>query len=165
MDENKSLISIFINQVLVVFSMSIIAISIVGWFMGDINKGVEGLLSLGSHGLSYASLMQMLIFSIVQGVFTVIISSNLFIKKMMLLWRVALIFVASVISAVAFAILFHWFPTENSEAWKWFIISMTICFIIAFVFTLIKLKLENKKYNKLLSNYKIKLNQKKDDEK
>jgi len=165
MDENKSLIITFLNQVLTTFGISIIAISIVGWSMGDVTKGIEGLLSMGRDGLSYVSLLQVLIFSITQGIFRIITGSDLFIKKMMLLWRVTLMFLLSIISAIILSILFHWFPTESFEAWMGFIISMTACFAFGLIFMLVILKLENKKYDELLSNYKIKLNQKKDDEK
>ena len=165
MDENKSLIVIFFNQVITVFGLAIIVISIVGWVVGDVTKSVESLLSIGRDGLSYASLLQVLIFSVVQGIFRITIVSDLFFKNMMLLWKLVLMFSASIISAIVFSILFHWFPTNSFEAWKWFIISMIVSFTIGVILTLIKLKLENKKYNKLLINYKIKHNQKEDGEK
>ncbi|MCL2322211.1 MAG: hypothetical protein FWC47_08925 [Oscillospiraceae bacterium] len=163
MDENKSLITIFFNQVFLTFGLAIIAISIVGWSVGDVTKGTVSLLSLGCEGLSYKSLLQVFIFSFFEGIITLIFNPNLFIKKMMLLWRIVLVFAASLVLAIVCSILFHWFPTGNFLAWIGFIASTTVGFMIGLIYALIKIRLENKKYNELLTNYKK--NQKGDDEK
>ncbi len=156
MKEDKSLIVEFVKQVFTTFAAAIIAISIVGWFMGDAEKGSGGLFDLGSRGLSYRSMLQILIFSFTIGVFRILLLSDLIIKKMMLLWKMMLMFFLSFVSATLCSILFHWFPIESRHAWISFIISISVCFVIGVLAMIVKTKLEDRKYHKLLSAYKEK---------
>ena len=156
MKEGKSLIVEFVKQVFNTFAAAIIAISMVGWFMGDAEKGSGGLFDLGSSGLSYCSMLQILIFSISIGVLRILLLSDLILKKMMLLWKTMLMFFLSFVSATVCSVLFHWFPIESRHAWIGFIISITVCFVIGVLAMIIKIKLEDRKYQKLLSAYKEK---------
>lgn len=158
MDENKSVVVEFFKQVLITFATAVIAVSIVGWFVGDTTKEIGGLLSLGRDGLSYSSLLQIFIFSLTPAGIKTLLFSNFFAKRMLLLWRTTLMFILSFIMAVLLSMMFGWFPIGSWQAWLSFLISITICFAIGIFFMVIKTKLEDKKYSKLLSNYKAKQN-------
>lgn len=164
MKEDKSLIVEFVTQVFLTFAAAIFAISIVGWFVGDMEKGSGGLFSLGGDGLSYKAMLQIFIFSLSTGGLRILLLSDLIFKKMMLLWKMVLMFLLSFLSATICSVLFHWFPIENWQAWVSFIISITVCFVIGVLTMIIKIKLEDRKYDKLLSAYKEK-QKKKGDEK
>ncbi len=164
MNENRSVLVDFFKTALTTFASAIIAISIVGWLVGDVTKEVGGLLSLGREGISYVSIMQVFIFSLVQAGIKVLLLSNIFFKKMMLLWKTVLMFLLSFAAGVLFSVLFRWFPIESLEAWIGFLVSISACFIIGILVVIAKTKLEDRKYKMLLSNYKARQNQEKGDE-
>lgn len=163
MKEEKSLLVEFVSQVLLTFAAAMIAISIVGWFVGDVEKGSVGLYSLGADGLSYKAMLQIFIVSLTTGGLRILLLSDLFLKKMMLLWKLVLMFVMSFLAATVCAVIFQWFPTENWQAWISYIISITVCIVLGVLAMVIKIKLEDRKYDKLLSAYKEKQKNKKGD--
>lgn len=158
MNGSKSVVVEFFKQVLITFAAAVIAVSIVGWFVGDTTKEVGGLLSLGRDGLSYSSLFQIFIFSLTSAGIKILLFSNFLAKRMLLLWRTSLMFLSSFIAAVLLSVLFRWFPIGSWQAWLGFFISITVCFAIGILFMAIKTKLEDQKYSKLLSDYRAKQN-------
>ena len=63
-------------------------------------------------------------------------------------------FTLSFISAVGVAVFFEWFPIGIGKSWISFLVSATLCFIISILVLIIRIKIEDKKYGKLLSAYK-----------
>jgi hypothetical protein len=53
-----------------------------------------------------------------------------------------------------FVVIFKWLPNNNLFSWLGFIFSTIFCFAVSFILTLLKMKLEGKRYDKLLANYK-----------
>ncbi len=155
MNENNSLIVSFFKNLLLTFGAAVIAISVVGWFSGGSTMEGSGLLSLGRLGLSYPALLQVFLFSALQAGLSILFLSNLVFKEMMLLWRIVLLFTLSFLFTILLSILFQWFPIESWEAWLSFILSVSLCFGLGILAMLLKTKLEDRKYQKLLSNYKI----------
>ena len=153
-DSSKSAAVDFIEQVLKSFAAIIIMVSIVGFIVGDAAKDVSDLFSMGSAGLSYLSLLQFLAFSLVSSVIRMILYSDYFAKRIMLLWRIAIMLLLYVIMAIGWSILFNWFPIYDLLSWVRFLISIAVSFSILIAAMFIKLKIEDKKYSKLLLNYK-----------
>lgn len=156
MKEEKNFVVEFVKQTLMTFASAVITVSIVGWFVGDGTKEVGGLLGLGRDGLSYASLLQLFVFSFIAAGIKLLLLSNYFIKNMMLLWRTVFMFLLTFLLAIILVILFRWIPLDSLEAWFGFILSITGGFFIGLSSMIIKTKLEDKKYNILLSDYKKK---------
>lgn len=156
MEENKNLMVEFVKIVLITFAIAVIAVSIGGWFAGDGTKEVGGLLKLGHDGLAYSSILQIFIFSFIQGIINILLLSNVLFKKMMLLWRLVLMFLLSLITAMLLCVLFNWIPNGDRLAWISFIILFSFGFIIGTSAMIIKTKLEDRKYGKLLFDYKAK---------
>jgi DNA integrity scanning protein DisA with diadenylate cyclase activity len=100
--------------------------------------------------------MQLFIFSLTPSGIKIWLSSEFFAKRLMLLWRMALMFLLSFIASVLFSVLFRWFPLGDIQAWLSFIISLSVCFALGIFFVVLKTRLEDKNYNKLLSDYKAK---------
>lgn len=159
MDEQKSLSKEFFQNIIKTFAYSVIAISIVGLLIGDAAKEFSNLFSFGSEGLSYPALLQIFICSVVIGCLRTLLLSDLIFKKMMLLWRYVLLLLLTFISTGFLVVLFRWFPVDLWEAWVGFIIAVIACFVIAASCMIIKTKLEDIKYDRLLSNYKAKQNE------
>jgi hypothetical protein len=57
-----------------------------------------------------------------------------------------------------FAVIFKWFPMNQPAVWLQFFIFTFIFSLMSIWLSLVKLKLEGKKYNKLLESYKARHN-------
>ena len=92
----------------------------------------------------------------VLGVFITIFTSGVVLKNLSLLVRCVILAVLSLLACVVFAIVFEWIPLHLWQAWLSFAGTFLGFFIISFGCMIIKTKLDDKKYNQLLSSYKTK---------
>ena len=58
----------------------------------------------------------------------------------------------------SFAVIFKWFPMNQPAVWIQFFIFTFVFSLISTGLSLVKLKLEGKKYNELLESYKARHN-------
>ena len=152
MEREKSSPISFANHTMVNFGVCIIIISVIGRLLGDTAQEMGGFMSLGSAGLSYPSILQLFLFSVtVTGVIHLFYAV---VKKMMLLWQYTLIGLITFVIAVAFSFGFQWFPTDDQMAWISFLISFGVSMTGSILFMVLKIKLEDRKYGKQLSDYK-----------
>jgi len=149
-------IKIFFDMILETFALVFIVMTTVGWFLGDAAVGDGGLFTMGRAGLSYESIAQIFISATLLGILRVLLISDLFIKKTLLIWRAALLLLLSFIAIVACIIVFQWFPFDMWHAWVAFIISYLICFLLSTSISLLITKLTDRKYKEQLSDYKAK---------
>jgi len=159
MEEKKSIFSILWHQIVMTFSMAIILASIFGWILGDAAMEHGGFFHLGSAGLPFQSIAQMFGLSTVLSVLVILLMSDTLLKKVMLLWRVALLLFLCIVATAAFALIFRWIPLGAWDAWAAMLGTFTASFLIGFSTMFIKTKLDDRRYEKQLSNYKMKQNQ------
>ena len=155
------LISSVLRNFGVIFSFSILAISIV---VSQVTRyfpdaqNVSTLFVYSGIGLSFGTIMQIAGFSFILSIFSVLLFTERFIKKIRFLFRIFLLLLATLLTFSAFAVIFKWFAADDIGAWLGFILSTIFCFSISMGLTLLKFKLEQKKYDKLLANYKMRRN-------
>jgi len=144
----------------VVFSLTIIAISITGMLIGLNEQDMRDVstLFLINNGLRYNTISQLAGFSLILAFFFVLLFSEYIQTKINYLFRGFLLLLATLVTASIFAIIFNWFPHDNIQEWINFVLCTIFCFVICFALTLFKLKLEGKKYTKLLAGYKARHN-------
>jgi hypothetical protein len=150
----------FVRRFTVVFSLSIIAITIAGMlimFYGQDMRGLSTLFMLNS-GLQYNTILQVAGFSLIISFFSVLLFSEHIQTKINFLFRGLLLLFITLITTSVFAIIFNWFPHNNIQGWISFALCTIACFAVSFTLTLLKLKLEGKKYAKLLAGYKKRYN-------
>jgi hypothetical protein len=141
----------------VIFTMSVLAISAAGLLLARYApeaQDISTLFALKGTGLPYSAILQIAGLSFILAVFCVLITSDRFLVKMRFLLRFFLFLLATFFTASIFAIIFKWFPTDNTLAWIGYVLSSIICFAVASGITFLRFKLENKKYNRLLKNFK-----------
>ena len=140
-----------------IFTFAILVISIVvsqvTRYFPDV-QNVSTLFISGGIGLSFGTILQIASFSTILSVFSVLFISERFIKKMWFLYRIIFLLLSTLLTFSVFAIIFKWFVVDDIVAWIGFVISTIICFSISIGLTLLKFKLERKKYNRLLANFK-----------
>jgi len=140
----------------VIFSLTIIAITIAGMLIGlngDDMRDMSTLFAFNS-GLQYSTILQTAGFSLIIAIISVLLFSEHIQTKINFLFRGFLLLFTTLLTTSIFAVIFNWFPSENIQGWIGFVLCTIVCFVVCFALTLLKLKLEGKKYTKLLAGYK-----------
>lgn len=145
----------FIKQSLFIFSVMALFISAAGVFIGDEGKGCS-FYRLGKAGIPYDAIFQIVIVSILITAFNMIIFSERIFKNLMALWRTILLLASIILIIIGAVLLFDWFPANDPMPWIAFFISFGGCFALSTIVMLIKTRLENEKYERLLTRYKEK---------
>jgi len=143
-----------------IFSLSIIAITIAGMLIGlyDQNmRDVSSLFALG-NGLPYSTVLQIAGFALIIAFFSVLLFSEYLQTRIRFLFRGFLLLLVTLVTTSIFALVFNWFPSSDIRAWLSFVLCTIGCFAVSFALTLLKLKLEGKKYSRLLEDYKVRHN-------
>jgi len=156
MNYNKHIVNDFIKQTLITFAAATMAIGAVGWLLGNEAKGAGGLFHLGHEGLSYHSLLQIFVYAFIVAVLKVLAFSDSLIKNMLMLWRIVLLLFLSFISAIVCAVTFHWFPIGDQSSWLQFLLSAGLCFAITIMLLIIKIRVQDRKYSRMLTAYQEK---------
>lgn len=154
MEQRNSIKYNFIAQVFILFAFDVIFLMAMAILFGDGAKEISKIYSLGSKGLSINTLLQFLLSSFVVIFFKTIFFSEHCFKNMMALWRTVLMLFSILTTIIVFIIVFDWFPLNNLEAWTGFILCFVLGFFGSVTFMLVKTKIDNKRYDELLLNYK-----------
>jgi len=155
-----ALVTEFVRMFGAIFSLSIIAITIAGILIGLYDQemhDVSTLFALGS-GLQYSTILQIAGFALIIAFFAVLLFSEHLQIKTQFIFRGFLLLLLTLVTTSIFALIFNWFPSNDIRAWLGFIFSTIGSFALSSALTLLKLKLEGKKYTKLLEDYKVRHN-------
>ena len=140
------------------FTLSVLAISLTSLLVFRFTADAQDIPALFTSGNTFIIILQIAGFALVMSFFCVLIITERFILKMRFWLRLLLLLFLAMFTFAVFVIIFNWFPTDNLQNWIGFVICTIICYIFSVSLTLLKFKLEGKKYDKLLSNYKERKN-------
>lgn len=154
----------FIIETFIIFSVMVLFISISGIVMGEY-ASEYALYQLGNKGIAFETIFQILAIAIMISVLQIVFMSEKIIKNLMTLWRTILFLASILFVMIGFILTFDWFPATSPLPWISFLISFGGCFIISTIFMIIKTKVENEKYDRLLSVYKEKQGKSNDNKK
>jgi len=141
------------------FSQAVLIFSISGMLVAK-SKYASQTLSLSTlfapdgKGLPYASVLQLAGCSIIIVFFSMLLFSDYFQSKISFFFRSFLLFLATLAASSVFAVIFKWYPLDNIQSWLIFLFFAAAGFALMYAFIMLKLKMEEKKYNRLLQNYK-----------
>jgi len=144
MDEKKNIVSTLLQNIATTFACAIIGSSVIIWFLSE------------DQGLYFPIIAQLLAFCIIVSIMEIVITSDLLFKNMLLLWRYILLLFLTLVTCGIFVIVFDWFSIDNWVAWTGLMTTLTVFFVIGTVPMIVKTKLEDRRYHKLLSDYKSK---------
>jgi len=144
----------FFSQLFVMFFVAILSVSLIGLLFGSGAQQYSSLFSLGSSGVSFVTIFQLLLYSTVISLLKIVLFSERIFRKVMMKWRAALLVFGAFITGIIFILFFHWFPYDYLPAWVGFLVSFTTGFAISLTIVLIKSRIDNRKYDTLLSRYK-----------
>ena len=151
-----ALVTEFTRRFAVIFSLAIIAITIAGIMVGLNDQDMRNLSTLFAfdRGLQYSTILQTAGFSLIIAFFSVLLFSEHMQIEIRFLFRGFLLLLVTLVTTSIFAIIFSWFPSNNIQGWIGFVFCTIGCFAFSFGLTSLKLKMEGKKYTKLLVDYK-----------
>jgi hypothetical protein len=159
MGEHKS--TFFFTELLrkftAIFSSAILAISVTGFIVSryfPADRDFSTLFVPGKTGLTFNAIFQIVCLSLVISVFSLLLFSEFLQIKLHFFFRGLLLLLATLFTSSIFVVIFKWLPSNDLLSWLGFILCTILCFAVSFILTLLKLKLEGKRYDKLLENYK-----------
>jgi len=144
-----------------IFTFTVLAISAAGMVFFRSEPGlreISSLFALAPLGLTYNTILQLLGSSVILALVSTFLFSEHFLYKMRFLLRTIIFLLIVLIIFSLFAVVFKWLPMNDSMGWLKFFIYTFACFFISIGLTLVKQKLEAKKYSKLLESYKARHN-------
>jgi cation transporter-like permease len=155
----------YVTQILrntaAIFTLTVLVISIAGMVFARYDPNLRetsSLFALAPLGLTYNTILQIAGGSVILAIIAAFLFSEQFFYKMRFLLRIVIFLSMTLIVFSLFAVFFKWLPLNEPMSWLGFFISTLVCFLISTGLTLVKFKLEGKKYSKLLESYKARHN-------
>ena len=149
MDEKRTVFN-YIGQMFSIYGVMIVIFIVINIFIGNEAGSVSTLFSLGSAGLSTATLLELFLLVLIVTAAQNIFLTDILIKSMALIVRNILFFATILIAITAFAAVFGWFPLDNVAAWIGFIVSFTLCAAVSAFLMRLEENAENKKMQEAL---------------
>ncbi|MDR2480149.1 MAG: hypothetical protein LBD48_12670 [Treponema sp.] len=157
MDSEKSglpLVSLYFSLVKTLFAVFITGITITGIMAGNIAPELpqySSLFGTDGEGIPYLAILQIGALSMVIGAFYVLLLSDRFIRNMPRGWRIVLLHIVNIVAIAVFWLIFKWGPWIKT---LFGLLVFYACCVLAGSVMIIKIRLDDRKYNRLLSHYK-----------
>lgn len=153
MEEKKTIFD-YVTMTFSIFGFSIAWLNFFSFLFGEEAKEISSMFSLGSNGLSIATMMQFLGVAVITTFIRYIFFTDIIIKKMPIVGRTACMVLSEISTIVVFVLCFDWFPTDMWLPWVMFIMCFGLCFVVSTIVTMWKEKMENRKMEEALAKLK-----------
>lgn len=144
MEERKHLFE-YLGQVLMIFGVSMLVISVLCAVVGEEAKGYSTIFALGSGGVPIKTIFQFLLSSVCIQLLRILFFTDILIKRMSVVKRIISMVVLVLVLIGVFAAVFGWFPVDDPKCWICCLASFAICFTISVVLSAMKERMENRK--------------------
>ena len=160
MDKDKNIFSItleLLRYFTITFTSTIIAITVMGILNTHFFSETQRIsnLIINNEGLSYNSIVQIAGLTFILAVIAFLLFSEYFTIKIRFFWRFSFLLLAVFFITAISIIVFNWFNIHDLRSWFYFILSSAVCFIAVITWVFLRNKLESKKVNQLLKDYKV----------
>lgn len=152
--EKKHSVFSYLTQVFMIYGISNILLNIFALAFGDEASGLSTIFSLGSDGVGTATCFEFLAAMFVIVGIQYLFTSDLMIRLLPSVARIALLFGLSIGIIVAFIFLFGWFPKDEPLAWIMFGVTFVISFAVSVAVSSAYERSENRKMAEALKKYK-----------
>ena len=144
----------YLGQILIVFGFSMVFIGALGMCIGEDAKEYSTIFAMGSQGISFSTLLQFLMMSVLITTLRFILFTDGLICRISLTVRTFLMFFLVVLLAAFFAFWFGWFPVNMLEAWGGFFASFALCSFVSAYIMAWKTDRENREMEEALKRLK-----------
>jgi len=142
MDERKKIPEKFLQLTSMAFTFAIIANALFGQVYG------------GDDGIAFHVIFQILLLSAVNSGISLFVTNAKFFERLLTLWQLIITMFACLAATTPLVIVFRLIPLYSPAAWVVFITIFVASFILVSAIIIIKIKLDEKRYNRQLLNYK-----------
>lgn len=153
MEERKNILD-YLEQVFVIFGVTIILISIIGCAVGEEAKEYSSMFVLGNKGIPLNTIFQYLLSSACITALRFIFFSDTLFKKMTTVKRMIGLMVSVIMLIGLFIYVFGWFPVNEVKCWIIFLVCFVICSTVSTVVSILKDRMENEKLAEGLKHLK-----------
>ena len=172
MEEKNTIRKYLLETITSVFTFALLGVAVAGWLLDNFmpqefihnteSSFVGSFFVVGMGGLHYEGIFQLLGLSVVLAILLLIFMSDRFLSKYMLLWRYLFFLGSALISISMFVLVFGWFPPNVWQGWGVLLATFIVFSSISMIPTFVKIRREDKQYEKALSDYKMKKTEKGD---
>ncbi|MDE6923906.1 MAG: hypothetical protein K2P59_01410 [Acetatifactor sp.] len=155
MRENKNLLD-YMAQIMITFGVALLAITLFCFLVGDAARDYSSMFVLGSEGIPFNTVLQMLLNSVCITVIRFLFFSDRVIRRMSIAKRTAGMVASVIVLTGVFAYLFNWFPVEDPVCWICCLVSFGICFVVSAAVSTLKERMDNKQLEEGLQHLKEK---------
>lgn len=153
MEEKKTIFD-YLGRVFITFGFSILVLNVFCLLVGEDAREVSSLYSMGSDGLTVASMMQFFGVSICITGLQAVFFTDTVIKQMSVAMRTVCMMSSVIAVIVLCSVAFGWFPVDMWQAWAGFLVSFGICFAGSLGLMVLKERAENRKMEEALRKLK-----------
>lgn len=144
----------FVGQVFMIFGFTIACMNVFCILFGESAKEFSSMYALGGQGLTVATMMQLLILSVLIVALRYFFFTDLVLKKASTCARTLGMFTAIICVIVNFVFGFGWFPVDMWQPWVMFILCFIICAGSSAIVSVFKERTENRKLEEALERLK-----------
>lgn len=153
MQKKQTLFS-FVDYSFMIFGFTITVLNIFCLLFGDKAGEISTIFSLGSNGLSAATLFRFLLLSAIISALRMIFFTDMLIRNMSVPVRTVCMFSGVIATMVFFIVRCRWFPIDSLAAWAMFFLCFVVSAGLSTVITILKEKEENTKMQNALERFK-----------
>ncbi|MFT4143877.1 MAG: hypothetical protein QM644_05425 [Mobilitalea sp.] len=154
MEHKNNAILSFLTQTLVLFAIDILLLILFAALFGEGARNVSTMYQFGSKGLATSTILQFFLSAATISLIQRIFFSEKIFKQLLVILRTTYMLICILITHIVYILLFQWFSYDDYYAWISFLTCFVGGFVLGLLFMLLKRRLENRKYDELLSNYK-----------
>ena len=153
MEEKRTPID-YIEQIMKIFGISMIMLTIFCILFGEDAKGFSSIFALGKEGIPLVTMLQFLSVAVWIVFVRVLFFTDLIIKRRGVVFRASCMLLSILVIMVAYIWLFQWFPIGDWLCWCMFFASFGISFVISLLVTLLKERWEKRRMEEALRRLK-----------
>jgi len=109
---------------------------------------------MADTGLSFQNIFQVFALSLVNSGITRIIAFGKLFKNLRDLWKLTITLILCLIASSGGIVYFRLMAIDSWLSWLWFVSVFVIVFVIAATIAVVKINFDDKRYNRLLTDYK-----------
>ena len=135
----------YLTQIFIIFGFTVLTLNIFCLLFGEDAKAYSTIFSLGSQGLSIATMLQFFLVSVVIATLRFLLFTDSLLKKnMSVAFRTICMFALIILMMVLCIICFDWFPVGEIIPWIMFLLCFGISAVASTIISIIKENMENK---------------------
>ncbi len=152
MEEKKTIFN-YIGQAFATFGIIVTLFIAFSLIIGESSGEYSTLFVLGKEGLTIATLLQLLILSVLLTVSQTAFLTDVWIRSMSASLRNILFFTSVMAAVIVMVIVCRWFPLDDWKAWAGFIVSFALCTVIGVLVSRMRERAENARMQEALEKY------------